>query len=1021
MSKLTKTVLERPVATLVILLALVVFGINSITGLSMQLIPDINLPMMVVTTVYPQAGPQEVESLITEPIEDACGSIANLKDVTSQSSENYSMIMFQFEYGTDMNETYTDMQVAVNRIKSQLPDDAQEPTILSIDMNASDAMTISVDTEENVDLVSVVEERLEPELKKISEVADLNISGGQEKYISVELIPEYAKQYGVDVSSLATAIASVNFTMPAGSAEYGNQKVNINSEVASGNLSEIENIPITTSKGMVIHLSDVATVQYNLEDAQSYSRYNGNENVSIGVAKKQLSSAVNLSTDVKKVVERLSEENPDLNIKVVYDSSESIKSSLLSVGQTLIVGIILSMFVLFLFFGDFKASMIVGSSMPISLLVTIIMMGFLGYSLNLITMGALVIGIGMMVDNAIVVIEMCFRKKDEGFDYKEAAYKGTKVVINSIVASTITTVVVYLPLAMLNGMSGQMFSQLGYTIIFSLLASLFSSITIIPLFFTKYKPVEKKNTPVSKLLNWINGKYSALLTRSLKKKKRVAGIAFGLFALSIFLTQFLNTELMASTDEGQVALNIAFRPGIQLDEMNETVLKIEEFVRNSGEIEDFSATVTQSSSEAVVNAYVSSESKLSTAQVVDKWNVALENFDPNCEIQAKSSSSTGMGSFMSGSTKDIVLLSTDLDTLKLASRQIQDDLSDIEGVLNVDASMSDQSTRAQIEIDPMKAKAKGFSAQQLAGMVYTTMVGADATDITIDNKEYTITVEYPDASYQNMNDVESIYFTNTAGKSVALMDMAEIVYTDSPQTIYRDNGQYQATLTTNMTSENKDIVSDLVDAKMKEIILPENVSIGSNMLGDMMSEEFAAIGKAILIAIFLVFLVMAIQFESIRYSGIIMLCVPFSLIGSILLLLLTNCKISMTSLMGFLMLSGIVVNNGILLIDTANQNRKYMKTEKALVEAGVSRIRPILMTTLTTVLSMIPLAMGIGDNGETMQGMAVVIVGGLTASTILTLLLLPTFYMIIHKHEKNGESNDIIREEETLALEENLI
>ena len=1021
MSKLTKIVLERPVATLVILLALVVFGINSITGLSMQLIPDINLPMMVVTTVYPQAGPQEVESLITEPIEDACGSIANLKDVTSQSSENYSMIMFQFEYGTDMNETYTDMQVAVNRIKSQLPDDAQEPTILSIDMNASDAMTISVDTEENVDLVSVVEERLEPELKKISEVADLNISGGQQKYISVELIPEYAKQYGVDVSSLATAIASVNFTMPAGSAEYGNQKVNINSEVASENLNEIENIPITTSKGMVIHLSDVAIVQFNLEDAQSYSRYNGNENVSIGVAKKQLSSAVNLSTDVKKVVERLSEENPDLNIKVVYDSSESIKSSLLSVGQTLIVGIILSMFVLFLFFGDFKASMIVGSSMPISLLVTIIMMGFLGYSLNLITMGALVIGIGMMVDNAIVVIEMCFRKKDEGFDYKEAAYKGTKVVINSIVASTITTVVVYLPLAMLNGMSGQMFSQLGYTIIFSLLASLFSSITIIPLFFTKYKPVEKKNTPVSKLMNWVNGKYSVLLTRSLKKKKRVAGIAFGLFALSIFLTQFLNTELMASTDEGQVALTVAFRPGIQLDEMNETVLKIEEFVKNSGEIEDFSATVTQSSSEAVVNANVSSESKLSTAQIVDKWNIALENFDPNCEIQAKSSSSTGMGSFMSGSTKDIVLLSTDLDTLKLASRQIQDDLSDIEGVLNVDASMSDQSTRAQIEIDPMKAKAKGFSAQQLAGMVYTTMVGADATDITIDNKEYTITVEYPDTSYQNMNDVAGIYFTNTTGKSVALMDMAEIVYTDSPQTIYRDNGQYQATLTMNMTSENKDVVSDLVDAKMEEIILPENVSIGSNMLGDMMSEEFAAIGKAILIAVFLVFLVMAIQFESIRYSGIIMFCVPFSLIGSILLLLLTNCKISMTSLMGFLMLSGIVVNNGILLIDTANQNRKYMKTEKALVEAGISRIRPILMTTLTTVLSMIPLAMGIGDNGETMQGMAVVIVGGLTASTILTLLLLPTFYMIIHKHEKNGESNDIIQEEEILALEENLI
>ena len=1037
MNKLTKAVLERPIATLVVLIALVVFGVNSITGLGMQLIPDINLPMMVVTTVYPQAGPEEVESLVTREIEDACGAIANLKDVTSQSSENFSMVIFQFEYGTDMNETYTDMQVAVNRIKSQLPADVQEPTILSIDMNASDAMTISIDTEKDVDLVSLVEEKIEPELKKISEVADLNISGGQEKYISIEVIPEYAKQYGVDISTLAAAITSVNFTMPAGSAEYGNQKVNLNSEVAPENLTEIEKIPITTSKGMVIQLSDVAIVQYSLEDAESFSRYNGNDNVSIGVAKKQVSSAVSLSNHINKTVERLQAENPELNMEVVYDSSESIKDSLISVGQTLIVGILLSMLVLFLFFGDFKASMIVGSSMPISLLVTIIMMGFLGYSLNLITMGALVIGIGMMVDNAIVVIEMCFRKKEEGFDYKEAAYKGTKVVMNSIIASTLTTIVVYLPLAMLNGMSGQMFSQLGYTIIFSLIASLVSAITIIPLFFSKYRPVEKKNTPVSRILDWTNEKYSRLLKRSLQKKKTVAGIAILIFAITIFLAQFLNTELMAATDEGQVALHISFRPGLQLDEMNETVLKIEDFVKESTEIEDYSSTITQSSSEAVVYAYVSSESDLSTMEIVDNWNLELDHFDSNCNIKASSASTTGMGSFMPGNTKEIVLLSTDLDILKLASRTTQDTISAVPGVLGVDATLADQATRAQIEIDPIKARAMGFTAQQLAGMVYTTMVGADATDITIDNKEYAVTVEYPDSEYQNMNDIEGIYFANTAGKSVALTEMAQIIYTDSPQTIYRDNGQYQASLTINMTSDQRDDVSGIVDTTMQKIVLPQNVTVGSNMVSDMMSEEFAAIGKAILIAVFLVFMVMAIQFESIRYAGIIMFCVPFSLIGSILLLLLTDSKISMTSLMGFLMLSGIVVNNGILLIDTANQNRKYMNAEKALVEAGVSRVRPILMTTLTTILSMVPMAIGIGDNAETMQGMAVVIVGGLIASTILTLLLLPTFYMIIHKHQKNkmnkkqnkGKNGDLentvetknLDGMETLLLEETLI
>ncbi len=1029
MSKLTKTVLERPVATFVILIALIVFGVNSITGLSMQLIPEINLPMMVVTTVYPQAGPEEVESLITQPIEEACGSIANLKDVTSQSMENYSMVMFQFEYGTDMNETYTDMQVAVNRIKSQMPEDAQEPTLLSIDMNASDAMTISVDTEQDIDLVSVVEDKIEPELKKLNDVADLNLSGGQSRYISITLLPEYVKQYGLDVSSVAAAVASVNFTLPAGSATYGNQTVNMNSEAETTNILEIENIPITTSKGMVIHLSDIATVQYALEDSDSYSRYNGNENVSIGIAKKQISSAVNLSKDVVKTVDKLNQENPDLNIKVVYDSSETIKSSLISVGQTLLVGILLSMIVLFVFFGDIKASLIVGSSMPISLLVTIIMMGFLGYSLNLITMGALVIGIGMMVDNAIVVIEMCFRKKEEGFDYKEAAYKGTKVVINSIIASTLTTVVVYLPLAMLNGMSGQMFSQLGYTIIFSLLSSLISAITIIPLFYSKYRPVEKMDTPVSRFLIWVNEKYKKLLLKSLSRKKRVAGIAILIFAISIGLATFLNTELMAGTDEGQIALTASFRPGLQLEEMNKTALELEAYVKESGLIEDYSVTVVENDAKAVLNAYVSSDSVLSTNEIVDLWNKDLKDFSSGCEIHAKSASSTGMGSYMSGNGKEVVLLSTNLDILKKTSGEVQESLSGISGVLNVDSTMSEQSTRAQIEIDPMKARAKGFTAQQLAGMIYTTMVGSEAVDVTIDNKEYTIKVEYPDGLYENMNAVANMYYTNTSGKSVALSDMAEIVYTDSPQTIQRDNGQYAATLTVNMVSDNKDEITKLVGQRMALYSFPQDVSIGSSMVNDMMSEEFAAIGKAIFLAVFLVFMVMAIQFESIRYAGIIMFCVPFSLIGSIALLLLTNCKISMTSLMGFLMLSGIVVNNGILFVDTANQYRKYMNVEKALVEAGRSRIRPILMTTLTTILSMVPMAMGIGDNGEMMQGMAVVIVGGLTASTILTLLLLPTFYMILdkkknkmddYKSDQNLELEDLLLQADVLQNESNI-
>lgn len=1000
MSKLTKSVLNRPVAAIVIVVALILFGFTSLSGLKLQLIPDLNLPMMVVTTVYPQAGPEEVERLVTEKIEDACSTISGLDTTQSTSNENYSMVMFEFDYGTDMDEVYTDMQEAIDKVKSDLPDDANAPTIMSIDMNAQDSMTLSVDSEADIDLLNEVTENIEPELKKISDVADLTVSGGEEKYISVELIPEYVNQYGLDISSVASAITSVNFTMTAGSADYGNQSLNMNSEVKYEEIPDLKQVPITTSSGEIIHLSDIANVHYATKSAESYSRYNGNDNVSIGISKKQASSAVSLSNKVTKVVNQLQEKYPDLNIKVVYDSSESILSSIKSIAQTLVMGILLSMFVLFLFFGDLKASLIVGSSMPISLLVTFIMMSLMGFSLNTVTMGALVIGIGMMVDNAVVVIEMCFRKKDEGFEFKEAAYEGTKFVTNSVIASTITTVVVYLPLARMEGISGQMFTQLGYTIIFALVASLVSALTLIPLCFSRYKPIEKKNTPVTRFLAKVSEKYGRLLKTALHRKKLVALIAIALFVVSIFMAQFVKTELMAQTDEGQVSVAITFRPGLQLDNMNEITKKVEAFVDESPEIEDYSTTITESSSSATVSAYVSDDSKYSTAEIVDMWNQQLVGFDSNCDITASSASSSGMSAMSGGNTKEVDLQGTNLEDLKAASKQVEEVMKNTDGVLSIDASMSETSNKAQVVIDPIKAKSKGFTAQQLAGLIYTNMSGTDATDVTIDDRDYTITVEYPTDRYEDMNDVNGMTFTNTSGVNVPLTEMAELVYTDTPQTISRKDGQFLATITATLTADTKYSAGDAIQAGVLKLTFPESVEQGTNAMDEMMTEEFTALGIAILTAIFLVFMVMAIQFESIRYSGLVMFCIPFSLIGSIALLLLANAKISMTSLMGFLMLVGIVVNNGILYVDATNQYRKEMSTEEALIYTGKSRLRPILMTTLTTILSMIPAAIGWGDNGEVMQGMSLVIIGGLTASTILTLVLLPTFYMIIHKHSK---------------------
>lgn len=1001
MSKLTKTVLQRPVAALVIVVSLIIFGISSIMGMKLQLIPDMDMPVMLVVTVYPQAGPEDVERLVTEEVEDGCGTLSGLDKIYSQSQENMSMVMFSFDYGTDMDDAFIDMQEAIERVKPSLPDDAEDPIIIAMDMNAQPVMTLSVSAGEDVDVLNYVEETLQPELEKLSDVADLEISGGQSEYISVELIPELMQQYKLNIASVAASVSSANYTIPAGNADYGNQKLNVSSTIEYKTPEEIGTIPVTTPSGNVIRLSDVAYVHYAVETPESYSRYNNGDNVSVSITKVQDSSAVDLSRSVTKVIEELNAKNPDITITAVYDSSETIIDAIRSIAETLVLGIVITMAVLFLFFGDIKGSLIVGSSMPVSLLVTFILMKFMGFTLNMLTMGALVIGIGMMVDNSIVVIEMCFRKRDEGMSFMDAAYEATKQVMASIVASTITTVVVYLPLASMQGMSGQMFGQLGYTIVFALVASLVSAVTLVPLCFSQYKPIEKKESHVNHFLDAVGEKYAAILEKALHKKKTVALTAVVIFAVSVALMKYVNVELMPQTDEGQVAITVEFRPGMKLDVIDAKVREIEAFVADSPYISDYSAMVNESSANGTVEAYVADDCKLATQTIVDEWTKVLKEYEDSCEISVASASSSGMSGMSGGNTYDVSLESRDLEKLKEACRQISDAVVSVDGVISATHSLADAATKAEIVIDPIKAAAAGLTPQAASGTIYSIMSGTDAMDVLVDDREYTVTVEYPEDEYPTVNEVYGMTLTNTKGTEVPLSDIAEIVFTDSPTTITRQDGMYTATVTATLEGGDAKFAAQKgVQEMMKETFLPDGVSQKTNTMDEMMMEEFTSLIQAIVVATLLVYIVMAIQFESLRYSGMVMFCIPFSLIGSIALLLLTRSTLNMTSLMGFLMLIGVVVNNGILYVDYTNMLRKTMSTEAALIETGKSRLRPILMTTLTTILSMVPMAMGIGKNGEQTQGMAVVICGGLTASTILTLILLPTFYMIIHKRSK---------------------
>lgn len=992
---LTKLSMRRPVSTALVVLALTVFGLTSVAGFRLELTPDMELPMLLVYTIYPGADPESVEELVTKEVEAAGSEQSGISSYTSQSAENMSMVMFQYEYGTDLDDAYMDLRSALDTARVSMPDDVNEPVIVEMAMDQMETMDVSVTAVGDSDVLSYVTDTMVPELETLSGVADVSVSGGRENYIKVELNSQAMKQYGVTMNGIAQTVASMDFTVPVGSVSQGSQDIAVSSSADISGVVQIQNIPVTTARGQVIPLSELASVSESQRKASSISRSNGQEDISIAITKKKSYGTVDVTRTVEKTLERLQDGNDTVLIEVIYNASDAIISSLSSVGSTLVLGVILSMLVLFLFFGDLRASLIVGSSMPISLFATMIGMNMLGFSFNVVTMGALVIAIGMMVDSSIVVLESCFRLHDKTGEFHEAAIEGTGFVTASIIASTITTVVVYMPLSTMEGLSGQLFSQLGMTIIMAMIASLIVAMTIIPLLFGKFKPQEKKELPVNKLLRKVNAGYEKVLLGLLHKKILVVCISIALLAGAFALVSQIHTELMPATDEGAFAVTASFRSGTKMETIEEKTAFLEEMAAQDANVDHYSYRI--SGDTATLTAYLADDAAVSTNQAIEDYSRKLSDVtDMDISIASSGASMTAM---MSGGI-EIDLVGRDLDDLKTASRQVQQMLQKIPGVLQVSSGMSDATTQVEAVIDPLKSMAVGLAPVQVAAEMRNALSGSEAATLTKSGTEYSVRLEYPEGEYNDMNDLLNMTLTTAYGTQIPLSELATVVYKDAPVTLTRVDGIYQVAVTASTTEEAKYTAQDAVDEAMNQMVLPRGVTRATSMMDDMVIDEFTAIITAIFVAVFLIFLVMAMQFESPRFSAMVMMSIPFALIGSFGLLYITGSTLSMVSLMGVLMLVGIVVNNGILYVDTVNRLREDIPLEDALIQSGQMRLRPILMTTLTTILSMVPMSLGIGDGSVMMQGMALIIIGGLVASTILILLLLPTFYLIIDKRSR---------------------
>ena len=1012
---LTKTVLKRPVTTVLCVLCLVVFGLLSVFNSKLELTPEMEMPMMVVSTIYAGANPEDINDLITKPIEDEVSTLTGIDNITSMSNENVSIVLMQYEYGTDMDQAYSDLKKKIDGLGRDLPEDAQAPNIMEFDINDQASIYLAVNNPEAGNLYNYVNNQIVPEFEKLSSVASVDISGGREEYIRVMLDAQKLQQYHLSMQTVVSTLASADFTYPAGNTKVGGLDLSVSAGVEYPTVESLKKIPLVTGNGNILYIEDIAEVGYNLEEAAGIGRYNGNDTVTVSIKKQQQSSAMDVSRQVNRAINQLKQHDPNLEVIVINDASDQISNSLKSVFQTMIMAVIVSMVIIFLFFGDLKASLIVGTSIPISILAALVGMWAAGFSLNMITMSALVLGVGMMVDNSIVVLESCFRSTEKaGFrEYAQAAVEGSGIVVQSIIGSTATTCVVFLPMALTNGMSGQLFKPMAFTIVFCLVASLISAMTIVPLCYVYYRPKEKQNSPAGGFVRALQGAYRDVMKVLLPKRKTVMFVTVLLLILSFMMAGQLGMEMIPEGDEGTISISIETRPGLTIERTDEIYKQVEAVVTAEPDLDSYvlsagsSGLSMMSSGGASLTAYLKDDRELETDEVLAKWKSLLSTMD-DCNITLDSSSMMSSMSVDNGSY-ELILQSTQYDDLKAASDQIVDELKARPDVTKVHSTLENAAPVVKLHIDPIQAVAEGLTPVQIAGSVNQILSGSTATTLEVDGEEIDVKVEYPAGDYDTVDEVRGIMLMTPTGASVALSDIAEIRFEDSPQNIMRTDRQYQVTITgdytdaagTDMMANRKNIYDEVVEKN-----LGGTVTIAQNAMTEQMNEEFSALFQAIAVAVFLVFVVMAAQFESPKFSFMVMTTIPFSLIGSFGLLWLADCSISMPSLLGFLMLVGTVVNNGILYVDTVNQYRAAMDMNTALIEAGATRLRPIMMTTLTTIVAMIPMAFAYGDSGEMMQGLALVDVGGLIASTVLALLMLPAYYSVMSRKPKKQVNYD---------------
>lgn len=1015
---MTKTSVKRPLTIIMVFLVVLMFGGIGYSKMPANLMPDIDVPVALVMTQWSGAGPEDIDDQISEPIEKSLSSISNVKTTVSKSSEGVSMVVAQFEYGTDVDEKLNDIRSKIDTVKMTLPDDVDTPSILKMDMNAQAIAQIVVSGEgSSDDIMKYAEDTVQVKLESIDGITSADINGGDKTQINVIADPTILSSYGVSLDTIKGLLSATNKSYPYGSITQGDDKIVIRSVDKVEALEDIKAIQIPMSNGDTVSLDKICTVEYGTVDKQSIYRYNGQESLVMDVQKQQDANTVQVMKNVNSKISELNNENSQFSLKIVNDTSEYINSSINDVMKNLILSAVIAFFVILLFLKSGRASFVVAVSIPTSIIGAIALLYFTGETLNMVTLSSLVIAVGMVVDNATVVIENIFKyRKDPNLSLEEAAIQGTNTVSTAVMASTLTTVAIFLPILFTEGFTKIMFGSLAKTLIFALTLSLIVALTLVPSIFAKLSggkngaKMEEKPSPI---FDKISEGYKNIIVLALKHKAVVILISVGMFIGAIVLgaTGAIGMDFMSSGDEGMVSISIKLPEGLDLEPSDYYVSMAEEKVSDIPEIETMitqigsgSAMGSGGSTASISLDLVSSKERKRTTDEIEQDVVERLKVIPDCEINVSQTSSMSMGG--SGDAQ-VDIKGPDLDVLEEIVNQAKANVEKVSGFRNIETSLVDSNKEAQFKIDKRKASLLGINTSSIASTLRTAISGSDATTVTIDDYDYDVNLKFKDSSINSIDDIGQIKVTSASGQQVPLNAFAEIKMADGLKSISRTDGDYSVSITAKADNMDTSTASRLLTQAVNEVDMPRDYSIDVGGSAEMMNESMSSLVMAMVIALILVYMVMVAQFESFSKPFIIMFSIPFAFVGVVIALVISRISLNVVGMLGAILLVGIVVNNGIVLIDYIGQLRdaKVQGTLEDIVAKGcAARLRPVLMTTMTTVVGMIPSALAFGEGGDMMQPLAVVIIGGLSVSTLVTLVLIPTVYLIFDKIENSLRS-----------------